>query len=89
VQDKLVEEHDVARIRRAPPDCPDGVLDLVRAGDTLELFYDDCWWDVVVESVAARTAAPVRVGAAARRPGSRVEAARFKVSSVKCAPDYN
>ena len=39
-------------VRLCPPATfPAGVIDLVRSGDQLDLFYDDGWWEVDVKEV--------------------------------------
>ena len=41
------------RVRRLPPArFPSGAASLLRAGDVAELYYQDGWWEVAVESVA-------------------------------------
>jgi hypothetical protein len=46
---RLQEWVELSGVRTRPPTgFPPGVIDLVRAGDLLELFYEDGWWPVEV-----------------------------------------
>lgn len=50
----LVETVEAEDVRLRPPPPPAGFLSLVRAGDSLELFYEDGWWEVLVLGVSRK-----------------------------------
>ena len=61
------EEEDMPRLREwvmasnvrlRPPDAfPPGMIELVKVGDMLELWFDDGWWEVQVKSIISVAAA--------------------------------
>mmetsp|Transcript_30533 Transcript_30533/g.70003 ORF Transcript_30533/g.70003 Transcript_30533/m.70003 type:complete len:308 (+) Transcript_30533:30-953(+) len=56
--ERLVEQADLTNIRLQPPPSPEGYIDLVRPGDSLELFYDEGWWEVLVLEVSRKPIKP-------------------------------
>ena len=72
--EKLLEWVSPNDVRLRPPGkFPPGVIELVRAGDLLELYYEDAWWAVEVKGVAPRGAQPSSGKAQARGRGRREE----------------
>ena len=84
---RLREWVAASNVRRRPPDAfPNGMLELVRVGDLLELLYDDGWWEVEVKDVqsladagsAARARAALRVRPRGERATARARASRSR-----------
>jgi hypothetical protein len=57
-QAKLRENVSSADLRLRAPPTPGGFARLLRAGDVVELFHEDGWWEVKLEPVTAAGSGP-------------------------------
>ena len=62
--ERLCEPVPAGDVRPQPPPTPCGFHALVAAGDIVELYYDDGWWEVKVEAVVPVPKAAPAEGAA-------------------------
>jgi len=60
-EEKLVESNAISSVRPKPPETPVGFHRLIETGDTVELRYEDGWWEVQVDEVLRADPATFRV----------------------------
>ena len=83
--ERLCEPVPAGDVRPQPPPTPCGFHALIAAGDIVELYYDDGWWEVKVEAVVPVPKAAPAEGAAPAGTADGGVSHHFRVVSTMYA----